>query len=154
MSRTAQNRWSPVLICCALLLTFLGGSSTALAKAADASRSAQSRPPLVVVTSLGHVDASTMRLACRSLLETLPIRCELRGQEPEEDYKHAWSETRGQLDAREVLEQIFRRRSVDAHVELMLTDFDIYEGERPYVFGLGSLTDRVAVISTARIGGN
>ncbi len=138
-----------------LMLIAMLGSPRVLATTQTAHRAVEvARIPLVVVTSLGPMSPATLRQACRSLLQTLPVRCELRGQEPEADYRHAWNEARQQLDARALLERIFRRRSVDAHVELMLTDVDIYEGERPYVFGLGSLTDRVAVISTSRIHGS
>jgi predicted Zn-dependent protease len=114
-------------------------------------RQGAARAPLVTVTGLGNIEPAELRGACRSLLSTLPVRCEVRGEEPIQDYRNAWDREREQMDARALLETMFHRRTVDAHVELLVTDFDIYEGERPFVFGLGSLTDRVAVISTARI---
>ena len=145
-----KNALSPVLVSVFFLLTVLGSPAVlATPQPQDASRS---RSPLVVVRALGKMDADILRLACRSLLESMPLRCEIRASEPEAAYEDQWDQARHQFDARGLLERSFRRdRSKDAHVELLLTDLDIFEGDRPYVFGLGSLTDRVAVISIARL---
>lgn len=66
----------------------------------------------------------------------------------------SWSESRAQLDARAALEVMFRDRTDDAAAEINITNVDIYESGKPYVFGLASLTDRVAIVSLARIDGN
>ena len=63
----------------------------------------------------------------------------------------AVDETRGQLDARKALELLFRDRAADALVEIDLTHRDIFERGKPFVFGLASLSDRIAIISTARL---
>ena len=58
---------------------------------------------------------------------------------------------RDQLDARKGLELLFRDRAADALVEIDLTNRDIFEHGKPFVFGLASLSDRIAIISTARL---
>lgn len=107
--------------------------------------------PLVVVRSLGPVDASTLRLVCRALLREYPVRCAIRATRGVFEYAPGWDAQRRQLDARVTLEQIFRTRSRDALIELNITPLDIFERDKPYIFGLASLTDRVALISLARI---
>ncbi len=63
----------------------------------------------------------------------------------------AVDEDRRQLDARRGLELLFRDRAADALVEIDLTANDIFESGKPFVFGLASLSDRIAIISTARL---
>lgn len=46
---------------------------------------------------------------------------------------------------------MFRARRPRSVIDLRVTVEDMFEGNRPYVFGLASLTDRVAVVSLARI---
>jgi predicted Zn-dependent protease len=95
-----------------------------------------------------------LRLACRTLLSAYPVRCEIRSSRALSPMMSAWSDPRDQLDARAALEIMFRDRADDAAVEINVTNVDIYEAGKPYVFGLASLTDRVAVVSLARIDGN
>lgn len=109
------------------------------------------RPPLVVIRALGPVSSETLRLACRTLLHTYPVRCEVRASRSLFDSMDAWNDAREQLDAREALEVLFRDRARDALVEINITSVDMYEEDKPYVFGLASLTDRVAIVSLARI---
>lgn len=107
--------------------------------------------PLVVVRALGPVAPDRLRATCRSLLRTYPVRCEIR---PGRDLLPAWSAwnvDRAQLDARAALDVLFRDRDGEALVELNLTGVDIYEVDKPYVFGLASLTDRIALVSLSRI---
>ncbi len=64
---------------------------------------------------------------------------------------------RHQLDARAALEHVFEAREPAAWVHVALvhvavTDRDLFEAGKPYIFGLASLTDRTAVLSTARLG--
>jgi tetratricopeptide (TPR) repeat protein len=47
---------------------------------------------------------------------------------------------------------MFHDRADGAAVELVLTAVDMFERDKPFVFGLASLTDRVAIVSLARIG--
>jgi archaemetzincin len=117
----------------------------------DVARRASAPAPLVVVRSLGPVDASTLRLVCRALLRDYPVRCAIRATRGVLEYAPAWDARRRQLDARATLEQIFRTRASDALVELNITPLDTFEGNKPYIFGLASLTDRIALISLARI---
>lgn len=120
-------------------------------RAAAARPVVTSHSPLIVVRALGPVPRSRLRLACRSLLESLPVRCEIRAPRRLSAHSVAWVADREQYDGRTILEQMFADREVDAHVELLLTSRDLYERDKAYVFGLANLSDRVAVISTARI---
>ncbi len=123
-----------------------GPGSRSVAKSTDSSR-----PPLVVVRSVGAVPDADARLACRALLAELQIRCEVRAARSLDELRPALDAGRGQLDARKALELLFRDRATDALVELDLTGEDIFEAGKPFVFGLASLSDRVALISTARL---
>lgn len=109
------------------------------------------RPPLVVVRGLGPVPSEHLRTACRVLLDEYPVRCEIRGSRSVFEAMEGWEESREQLDARLALDALFRSRPTNALVEVNITTVDIYEADKPYVFGLASLTDRVAVVSLARI---
>ncbi len=147
--------------------TFLCGLWLALSAAAEPAaqarvrseegtpRSAASRPdvprPLVVVRSLGPVPAERLRAACRILLRTYPVRCEIRTGRDLFSAWSAWNLDRGQLDARAALELLFADRELDAVAELVVTGVDMYEVDKPYVFGLASLTDRIAMVSLSRI---
>lgn len=147
---------------CGLLWTALVATIVMMGRPAPASARADEaqgeidgpRPPLVVVRALGNnTPTEALRLACRTLLSTYPVRCEIRASRSFIDVRKAWSDKRQQLDAREALELMFRDRASDAVAEINITAVDIFEPAKPYVFGLASLTDRVAVVSLARIGG-
>ena len=111
----------------------------------------EARPPLVVVRPIGPIDDKLLRHACRSILRAYPMRCEIRTGRSELSVMPAWNEDREQLDARKALDILFRDHADDAVAELHVTALDIYETRKPYVFGLASLTDRVALVSLARI---
>lgn len=111
----------------------------------------EARPPLVVVRGLGPVPTEQLRAACRVLLAEHPVRCVIRASRAGTTVFDAWELDREQLDARRTLDLLFESRSREALVELDITAFDLYEGSKPYVFGLASLPDRTAVISTARL---
>jgi archaemetzincin len=128
----------------------VGGIRPALGAAPAPTEEA--RPPLVVVRPLGTVDAADLRAACRALLGKFPVRCVVGARRSLVELAPAWNAPRGQLDARAALEELFRTRSADALVELHVTSVDLFEPGKPYVFGLASLTDRVGLISLARIG--
>jgi predicted Zn-dependent protease len=85
------------------------------------------------------------------MFEPFPVRCVQRGTVSNAVFGDAYDSSREQLDGRRALEQMFRARTTDAHVELIVTNTDLFERGKPYVFGLASLTDRVAIVSTARI---
>ncbi|MBV1858249.1 MAG: hypothetical protein KUG77_07545 [Nannocystaceae bacterium] len=124
----------------------------AVADAGDSSSTSErSRPPLVVVRTLGDVSDTDARLACRALLAQLRVRCEVRAARPTDALASARDERRAQLDARKGLELLFRDRAADALIEIDLTSDDIFEEGKPFVFGLASLSDRIAIISTARL---
>jgi len=106
--------------------------------------------PLVVVRALGHVGPAHLRHACRTILEHYPVRCEIGPARDVMTARAAWNDRRRQVDGRALLDRLFVDRT-DALVEVDLTPLDIYEGTRPYVFGLASLSDRVAVVSLARV---
>lgn len=112
---------------------------------------AEPRPPLVVVRGLGAVPSEQLRAACRVVLAEHPVRCAIRSSRAVTDVYPAWDADREQLDARRTLDLLFETRSRDAVVELDVTALDLYEDGKPYVFGLASLPDRTAVISTARL---
>ncbi len=112
---------------------------------------AKPRPPLVVVRTIGEVSDTEARQACRALLAQLPVRCELRASRSVVDLGEALNDERGQIDARAALDLLFVDRAADALVEINLTSVDIFEPGKPFVFGLASLSDRVALISTARL---
>lgn len=107
--------------------------------------------PLVVVRALGPVQHDRLRSACRSLLKAYPVRCEVRDGRDLLSAWSGWDANRGQLDARKALDILFRDRDPEALVELDITGVDIFEVEKPYVFGLASLTDRIALVSLSRI---
>ncbi len=110
------------------------------------------RPPLVIVRGLGPVPKRSLQRACEVLLERYPVRCEIRGSRSVFDAIAAWHETREQLDARLTLEALVPLRGHDVGVEVNLTTADVFEEGKPYVFGLASLVDRVALVSLARLG--
>jgi len=107
--------------------------------------------PLVVVRALGPVPHERLRSTCRSLLKAFPVRCEVRDGRDLLSAWSAWDADRVQLDARAALDIMFRDRDPEALVELDITGVDIFEVEKPYVFGLASLTDRIALVSLSRI---
>lgn len=109
------------------------------------------RPPLIVVRALGPVPDGSLRTACRVLLNEYPVRCEIRPTRSIFEALAGWDEAREQLDAGITLDSLFRDRTGDALVELNITHVDIFEPGKPYVFGLASLTDRVALVSLSRI---
>ncbi|MCA9710238.1 MAG: hypothetical protein KDK70_30645 [Myxococcales bacterium] len=113
---------------------------------------AELRPPLVVVRALGPVPSEQLRGACRVLLAEYPVRCVIRASRGATEVYGAWDSGREQLDAREALDLLFETRSRDAVVELDVTAFDLFEPGKPYVFGLASLPDRTALLSSARLG--
>ncbi len=121
-----------------------------LARAGQVGERSQGMP-LVVVRGLGGVAPASLEHACRALLSSAPVRCEIRPPRPAGTYLAAWNEMRHQYDGRVLLQALFLQRAGDAHVELLVTSRDMYEAGKPYVFGLASLIDRVAIISTARI---
>lgn len=141
--------------------TFLGllwafALFTALPREGQSARVARSDAsdapkPLVVVRALGPVPHERLRAACRSLLRTYPVRCEIGGGRELLASWSAWNVERAQLDARAAIDLLFRDRSPEALVELTLTGVDIFEVDKPYVFGLASLTDRIALVSLSRI---
>lgn len=110
------------------------------------------RPPLVVVRALGPVPSEQLRGACRVVLAEYSVRCVVRARRGMTEVFPAWNPQREQLDAREALDLLFETRSRDAVVELDVTAFDLYEPGKPYVFGLASLPDRTALLSSARLG--
>ncbi len=120
----------------------------------EPARVTKSRLPLVVVRGLGSTTPNATRLACRALLEHMDVLCEIRASRSLAEVRFAWNPKREQLDARAALGRIFRDRASDAIAEINLTSVDIYETTKPYIFGLASLTDRVALVSLARIGGD
>ncbi|MCX4245286.1 hypothetical protein [Paraliomyxa miuraensis] len=113
--------------------------------------SASPRPPLVVVRALGPVPGEQLRGVCRVLLAEHPVRCVVRGSRSVTEAFEAWDPEREQLDARHALDLLFESRGRDAVVELDVTTLDLYEDGKPYVFGLASLPDRTALLSTARL---
>lgn len=132
--------------------TLLGAAAPSVSRADHgADRSEAPRPPLVVVRTVGDVPNAQARLACRALLAQLRVRCEVRSARPMDVLASALDEERGQVDARKGLELLFRDRAPDALIELDLTHRDIFEQGKPFVFGLASLSDRIAIISTARL---
>jgi len=132
-------------------LLLFGPRGAPAVHAADAEPTAF-RPPLVVVHALGPLDPQVARMACRSLLEAYPVRCKVGEGRSLPAAWAAWNPERAQLDARTLLDLLFAQgRDPAALIELDLTHVDIYEGNKPFVFGLASLTDRVAVVSLARV---
>lgn len=110
------------------------------------------RPPMVVVRALGPMDPEEPRQACRRLLEAFAIRCQVGEPRALVEVFPYWNAERSQLDARATLDALFRTpRDPEGLIELDLTHLDIFEGDKPFVFGLASLTDRVAIVSLARI---
>jgi predicted Zn-dependent protease len=113
---------------------------------------ASSRPPLVIVRGLGPVPKRSLQRACEVVLATYPVRCEIRGSRSVFEAIAAWDEQREQLDARRTLETLLKLRGQDVGVEVNLTTADVFEDDKPYVFGLASLVDRIALVSLARLG--
>ena len=146
----------------AFILAFLLGIVPTVAHAAEAKVPAPAhakttrqgdadRLPLVVVRALGPVEAGNLRAACRTLLQRYPLRCEVQSGQRLFDTLAAWNADRAQLDARQILDLAFRMRTGDALVELWVTELDMYDQGKPFVFGLASVTDRVGIVSLARI---
>jgi predicted Zn-dependent protease len=138
-----------------LLLLPQAAQTARVANSAEAITSATTASelprPLVVVRALGPVPQERLRSACRSLLERYPVRCEVREARDLLSAWSAWDADRVQLDARAALDILFRDRDEGALVELDITGVDIFEVDKPYVFGLASLTDRIALVSLSRI---
>ncbi|MGH1345225.1 MAG: hypothetical protein ACRBN8_26925 [Nannocystales bacterium] len=132
-------------------IALCGLGMPAVAEADDSVSATDPRPPLVVVRTVGAVSDADARLACRALLAQLRVRCEVRAGRPTDVLTSAFDAKRGQVDARKGLELLFRDRAADALVEIDLTADDIFEDGKPFVFGLASLSDRIAIISTARL---
>lgn len=130
----------------------LAPTASATGPAAAAPAEPAVRPPLVIVRGLGPVPKRSLQRACEVLLERYPVRCEIRGSRSVFDAIAAWDETREQLDARLTLEALYPLRGQDVGVEVSLTTADVFEDGKPYVFGLASLIDRVALVSLARLG--
>lgn len=108
--------------------------------------------PLTGVVVRGdHVPSSLRRAACAAVALHYGLHCEVRPDVAARDLAAARNLHRRQVDGRKALEAMFQSHDVDALVELQLVPEDLYEGRRPYVFGLASVTDRNAIISTARI---
>jgi predicted Zn-dependent protease len=113
----------------------------------------------VWVHALDDVDAATLDRACATLQTALPVRCAVAPVDARHHFVPAWVPARGQLDARAALEHAYQLAltrepspaRTGAQVHLWLTTLDAYAGERPFVFGLASLTDRVALVSLARL---
>lgn len=135
----------------ALCLLALVQPSVATADPAASPEVSQARPPLVVVRGLGPVPTESLRTACRAVLASYPVRCEIRQARSIFEAMAGWNETREQLDAGKALDALFRNRPDDALVELNITTVDLFEPNKRYVFGLASLTDRVALVSLSRI---
>ena len=110
------------------------------------------RPPLVIVRGLGPVPKRSLQRACEVLLDRYPVRCEIRGSRSVFDAIAAWDTKREQLDARLTLHALVPLRGPDVGVEVNLTTADVFEDGKPFVFGLASLLDRVALVSLARLG--
>jgi archaemetzincin len=151
LSSSAVAAVVKLMVVTLVLLLPLGVLARPPAHGSERTQRGSPPAPLVVVRSLGPVDAATLRLACRALLREYPVRCAIRATRGVFEYAPAWDAKRRQLDARATLEQIFRARARDAVVELNITPLDMFERDKPYIFGLASLTDRVALISLARI---
>ncbi len=132
-------------------LALCGLGVPAVADADDSRSKSDPRPPLVVVRTAGEVSDADARLACRALLAQLRVRCEVRAGRPTDVLASAFDASRAQLDARKGLELLFRDRASDALIEIDLTGHDIFEDGKPFIFGLASLSDRIAIISTARL---
>lgn len=150
-NRPMRRTWPTLLgLIWAIALAFALPSEgqTARVSAADAPDTPR---PLVVVRALGPVPHERLRAACRSLLRAYPVRCEIGRQRDLLASWSAWNVDRSQLDARAAIDVLFGDRSPDALVEINLTGVDMYEVDKPYVFGLASLTDRIAVVSLSRI---
>ena len=121
--------------------------------------------PHIVVRSIGDISQSTLQTSCRWIEHDLGLSCsvisDLRIDETAlwpHRVKQAWNPDRQQLDGKKLIDQLFHDRSqrlTQGHdltpIELWISADDIYEGDRPFVFGLTSLTDRVAIVSTARL---
>lgn len=133
-------------------------ASTEIVRADDADQR-MGKAPLVTVRALGPVSREQLRIACRSVLQAYPLRCQIGAARPTANFRSAWNTEREQMDARRLLEEMFEQRTEagagigddTGHIELLVTSYDIYQTGKPYVFGLASLTDRLAVVSTARI---
>lgn len=133
-------------------LAAAAGSAATAGPRAGAATATIPRPPLVTVRGLGPVPTRSLQLACQVVLERYPVRCEIRGSRTFFEAIDAWNGDREQLDAAATLQTLVALRPADAGVELSLTTVDLYEQDKPFVFGLASLLDRVAVISLSRLG--
>jgi predicted Zn-dependent protease len=147
-----RRTWTTVFaLLWAVALAFALVRDERVALAEDADETPEIARPLVVVRALGPVPEERLRGACRSLLRAYPVRCEIGGARELLASWSAWNVDRAQLDARAAIDLLFTDRSPEALVELNITGVDMYEVDKPYVFGLASLTDRVALVSLSRI---
>lgn len=159
MRRTWSTLSGLLLVAALLVLMPRPGLSASLSTRvavglADAAPAMSQPRPLVVVRALGPMPQERLRAACRSLLRTYPVRCEIGERRELVGVWSGWNVERAQLDARAALDVLFRDREERALVELNLTSVDIFEVDKPYVFGLASLTDRIALVSLSRIDGD
>lgn len=105
---------------------------------------------IVKVAALDTTSQDLIAFTRRCVLRNFPVSCEA-------DTSFAAQKAPPRIDGRFFFESRFQeahnfpRTAQAATIELWLTGSDIVEAGRPFVFALTSVTDRVALISTARI---
>lgn len=127
-------------------------SGTALPPAAP-SKEAQ----VQVLAFTGDVSAAIAKETCAAVEQNFALPCRYRLVRRKDN----WNKTKKRIDAAAFLDAQFvksasqtdPRRAAEkrGQINLWLTSKDLYEGTRPFVFGIMSMTDRIGIVSLHRL---
>lgn len=141
-----------------LIHTMLWSSVAAAATNQATPARTQASLQVQVYAVKGDLDASLAKSTCKAIEDnfSLPCRYKLVPQ-PER-----WTTRDNRIDAAAFLDAQFSHSARQAaspvrvshksgQIDLWLTSKDVYEGSRPYVFGIMSMTDRIGIVSLYRM---
>lgn len=115
------------------------------------------KPHVQIYAVFGDVDLPILKSTCQSIKKnfSLPCRYKLASTPPR------WTSRDNRIDAAAFLDAQFtysaahtlpnRSTHKRGQIDLWLTSKDVYEGTRPFVFGIMSMTDRIGIVSLYRI---
>lgn len=107
-------------------------------------------PPIIQIIPLGEMPRTHLAAAAAAVRERLgcePVVLPVVPVPPE-----SWRSTRQQHDADALLASLFDRLALDVCRIVGVTHVDLFADGRNYVFGYAHMRDRVAVVSTHRLG--
>lgn len=138
-----------------LLLSTLIWSGLSAAQAPQ--QPAHEAPGVQVYAIEGEISAKAARESCKTIEKNFSLPCQWAFK----DLSSVWNSPDSRIDAAAFLDarfeqsisetQLHQAKSKAGKIELWLTSKDLYEGGRPFVFGITSMTDRIALVSTYRL---